>query len=86
MLFFVTQTHAPEDCPVEEGGTRALHADPATIKGLKVLGGYGAYTEHTLYYLLDAESYAEVDKFLEPGLRRCIADVTPVSHFLGRVK
>ncbi len=82
MLFLITQTHRPENCPIDAGGREALHAKPEEIKGLKVVTGFAAYTDHVLYYLVEADDYDAVEKFLTPGFKRCTATITPVSKFL----
>jgi len=43
----------------------------------------GPYTEHTLYYVVEADDYDTVEKFLIPGFKRCQATITPVSQFFG---
>lgn len=82
MLFLITQTHSPGNCPIDAGGREALHADPKKVEGLGVITGFGAYTDHVLYYLVEAEDYDAVEKFLTPGFKRCTATITPVSKFL----
>ena len=84
MFFLITQTHAPEACPIDAGGREALHEDPSKVEGLKVHMAFAAYTEHVLYYLVEAEGYEPVEKFLTPGFKRCKASITPVNPFLGR--
>ena len=82
MLFHITQTHTPETCP-DDGGREALHEKPENVPGLKIVAAYGAYTEHTPYYIVEAGDYNTVEKFLLPGFQRCQATITPVSQFLG---
>lgn len=82
MLFIITQVHAPEACPIDAGGREVLHEKPENVPGLKVLGAYGAYTEHTLYYLVEAGDYDAAEKLVVPGFKRCTAKITPVSRFL----
>ncbi len=83
MLFIITQTHTPETCPIDAGGREALHEKPENVPGLKIVGAYGAYTEHTLYYIVEADEYDTVEKFLTPGFKRCKAIITPISRFFG---
>lgn len=80
MLFMITQTHAPEKCPRDEGGLKPLHEDPDQVEGLTVRGIYGAWSEHTVYYLVEAEDYAAVHKFVFPGMLRTTARITPVEE------
>ena len=83
MLFLITQTHTPETCPIGAGGREVLHENPENVPGLKIVAGYGAYTEHTLYYVVEAADYDTVEKFLVPGFKQCKATITPVSRFFG---
>ena len=84
MLFIITQTHTPETCPIDAGGGEALHEKPENVLGLKIVAAYRAYTEHTLYYIVEADDYDAVEKFLTPGFQRCKATITPVSQFFGK--
>ncbi len=83
MLFLITQTHTPETCPIDAGGREVLHEKPEKVPGLKIVAAYGAFTEHTLYYVVEADGYDTVEKFLIPGFKRCRATITPVSQFFG---
>ncbi len=83
MLFLITQTHTPETCPIDAGGREVLHENPENVPGLKIVAAYGAYTEHTLYYVVEAADYDTVEKFLVPGFKQCKATITPVSRFFG---
>ena len=78
MLFHITQVHAPESCPYGRGGSRSLH--DASVSDVKVLGVYGAFTEHVIYMVVEADSLEMVDKFLLPGMKTCTAKITPVSE------
>jgi Domain of unknown function (DUF3303) len=78
MLFHVTQTHSPESCPKGEGGSNSLY-DP-TVKGVKLIGRYGANAEHKMFFILEADSADAIHKFLFPGFKRCTSVVTPVSE------
>lgn len=77
MLFHITQTHTPDKCPKDVGGASTLYNKDTP--GVKVKGFYGAYTNHTIYYIVEAGSMEAVEKFLDPGMLRCTATVTPVS-------
>jgi hypothetical protein len=78
MLFLVTQTHTPEACPKDEGGSKALYNPKA--EGIKLRAMYGAFAEHTIYYLVEAESLDAVYRFLLPGFKRCTCRITPVNE------
>ena len=77
MLFHITQSHTPELCPKDEGGSKALY-DPGA-EGVSLRAMYGAFAEHIVYYVVEADSIKAVTKFLMPGLKRCQCKVTPVS-------
>lgn len=84
MLFLITQAHSPEGCPIDAGGREALYEKPENVTGLAIVAAYGAYTEHTLYYVVEAEDYDAIEKFLTPGFKRCTATITPVRRFFGK--
>jgi hypothetical protein len=84
MLFIITQTHTPETCPIDAGELEVLHEKPENVPGLKIVSAYGAYTEHTLYYIVEADDYDAIENFLTPGFKRCKATITPVSQFFGK--
>ncbi len=76
MLFHITQTHTPESCPKDAGGSKALYdpnADGVTLRAM-----YGAFSEHVLYYIVEADSLAAIHKFLDPGWKISTSTVTPV--------
>ncbi len=77
MLFMITQVHAPELCPLEAGGSKVLYN--AKAKGVKLQAIYGAYPQHTIWYVVEADNVEAVQEFLTPGFLRCTSTVTPVS-------
>lgn len=80
MLFVATHTHPPELCPVDNPvGVHQL-ADEQHIKesGVKVLGSYIAPPEHTLYFVLEAQEYAQVVKYFRPLMKIGTPRITPV--------
>jgi hypothetical protein len=78
MLFHITQTHVPELCPKDEGGSKTLY--DAKAKKVKLLAMYGAFAEHVIYYVVEAQDTKAVEKFLLPGFKRCSSKITPVSQ------
>lgn len=76
MLFHITQVHTPESCPKDEGGSKILYDLEA--EGIKLRAMYGAFPQHVIYYVVEADSIGAVDKFLLPGFKRCTSAVTPV--------
>lgn len=78
MLFHITQTHTPENCPKSVGGSRALY-DPKA-EGVRLRATYGAFSQHVIYYIVEADSLDAIHRFLDPGWMRCTATITPVSE------
>lgn len=78
MLFHITQTHTPENCPKGSGGSKTLY-DPK-IEGTKLKAMYGAFAEHVIYYIVEADNLETIHKFLDPGWMRCTCKITPVSE------
>ena len=78
MLFHITQTHTPETCPKDEGGSAILYDENA--EGVKMRAFYSAFPEHVIYYILEADSMDAVRDFLFPGFKRCTCKVTPVGE------
>jgi hypothetical protein len=78
MLFLIKQTHTPATCPKEKGGSRALYNPEAEGAVLKAM--YGAFAEHIIYYVVEADDLAAVDRFLDPGWLSCTSAITPVSE------
>jgi hypothetical protein len=78
MLFHITQTHTPETCPKDDGGSKILYDQ--NVKGTKLKAMYGAFSEHVIYYIVEADSLDAINKFLDPGWKRCTCTVRPVSE------
>lgn len=78
MLFMVTQTHTPEACPIDEGGSKTLYNPSA--EGVELRAMYGAFAEHVVYYLIEAESLGAIQQFLRPGFKRCSCQISPVEE------
>jgi hypothetical protein len=78
MLFHITQTHDPESCPKGAGGSKVLYNPNA--EGLTLRAMYGAFAEHTIYYIVEADSVEAVQEFLFPGFERCACKITAVSE------
>lgn len=78
MLFHITQTHSPDMCPKDEGGSKILYNTSA--EGIKLKAVYGAFAEHVIYYVVEAENIEAINRFLLPGFKRCECQITPVSE------
>jgi hypothetical protein len=78
MLFHITQTHTPETCPKESGGSKTLYNQD--VEGVKLLAIYGAFAQHVIYYIVETNSADAIHEFLYPGFKSCTATITPVSE------
>lgn len=78
MLFHITQLHTPENCPKDVGGSKTLY-DP-NVQGVKLRAMYGAFSQHVIYYIVEADSLKAIHKFLDPCWKRCTCTITPVSE------
>ncbi len=78
MLFHITQTHSPELCPKDEGGSKVLYNPNA--EGVKLRAMHGAFSEHVVWYIVEADSIDAVQQFLLPGFKRCSCSISPVSE------
>jgi hypothetical protein len=76
MLFMITQVHTPETCPIAAGGSTVLYNPKAKAK-LQAM--YGAYAQHIIWYVVEAESVTDIQEFLTPGFQRCTSTITPIS-------
>lgn len=77
MLFHITQVHSPETCPKDDGGSKVLY--DADAEGIELIAIYGAFSEHVIYYIVEADNLKAINKFLLPGFKRCTCEVTPVT-------
>jgi hypothetical protein len=64
VLFHITQVHTPETCPRDEGGSNSLF-NP-NVPGLKLIGRYGANSQHTMFFIVEASDVNAIQKFLWP--------------------
>ncbi len=78
MLFLITQTHNPKDCPKDIGGFRKVFINEG-VDGLKLKDVYVEHGSHKIIYIVEAESYESIVKFLEPGMLKCTSSISPVS-------
>lgn len=77
MLFHIKQSHAPADCPYGKGGSKSLFDENA--KGIKLLGYWLAFPQHTTFLVVETDDVANLQAFLRPGADRCVAEITPVA-------
>lgn len=78
MLFMITQTHSPESCPKDSGGADTLVDMGA--QGVTLKGRWGAWTHHTIWYMIEADDAQAITHFLDPGMKGCTCRVEPVGE------
>lgn len=80
MLFIATHEHTPELCPADDPVPVHQLADDKHIKesGVKVLGSYIAPPEHVLFFVLEANDYAQVVRYFRPMMKIGVPHITPV--------
>ena len=78
MVFHITQTHTAGTCPKDEGGSKVLYNPDA--EGVTLRAMYGAFAEHVIYFIVEADSLAAIQQFLLPGFTRCTCTITPVEE------
>lgn len=74
----ITQIHTPETCPIDQGGADVLINKNA--QGVTVKGRWGAWSHHIIWYLVESDSLEAIQKFLDPGMKRCHCTVAPVTE------
>lgn len=77
MLFHVKQTHAPQDCPYGDGGSRSLFDHGS--KDVTLRSYLLAFPEHTIFLVVETDDIAKLQSFLAPGAKRTTCEITPVS-------
>ena len=77
MLFHITQSHAPQDCPYGKGGSRSLFDGES--KDVKIHGVWLAFPQHTTYLVVETDDIAHLQAFLLPGAGVTTSPITPVS-------
>lgn len=80
MLFIAIHSHTPELCPSDNPVPVHQLADENHVKesGVKVVGSYIAQPEHTFYFVLEAQDYSQVVRFLRPMMKIGTHNIVPV--------
>jgi hypothetical protein len=77
MLFHITQSHEPRDCPYGKGGSTSLFDRSAP--GVTVHGFWLAFPQHTTYLVVETDDIANIQALLRPGAGVTTCQITPVS-------
>jgi hypothetical protein len=92
LLFVVSHCHTPELCPSDspEKIKRTIHivASEAHAKstGVKVLGSYIAAPEHTLFFIIESDTYEKIIDFFRPMMKIGTPRIVPVSQLKPTVE
>ena len=80
MLFIATHEHAPESCPSENPAQvhQVVNEEHIKASGVKLLGSYVAPPEHVLFFVLEADEYAQVVRYFQPIMKMGNIDIVPV--------
>jgi hypothetical protein len=78
MLFFITQTHEPDNCPKDMGGFRKVFINEK-VEGVVLKDVYVEHGSHKIFYIVETDNYDNLVKFLEPGMLKCTSSISPVS-------
>ncbi len=79
MLFHIEQVHSPENCPYGRGGSSPPFHD-ASVSEVTLVAMYGAFMEHTIYLIVQADDFEQLNQFLLPGMKVCTTKITPVGE------
>jgi hypothetical protein len=77
VLFHITQSHEPHDCPYGKGGSTSLFDSES--KDVTILGYWLSFPKHTTYLVVETDDITHLHSFLLPGARVTTCDITPVS-------
>ncbi len=78
MLFFITQTHEPGNCPKDIGGFRKVFINEK-VEGVVLKDVYVEHGSHMIFYIVETDNYDNLVRFLEPGMLKCTSSISPVS-------
>ena len=80
MLFIAIHTHTPELCPADDPAPIHQLADDKHVKdsGVKVVGSYIAPPEHMSFFVLEADSYAQLVRYFRPMMKIGTPRIVPV--------
>lgn len=73
MLFMATQTHTPDGCPLNDEKCPPLY--DMEHKKVKVHKIYACPPSNILYFVLEAETFEEIQEFFMPGMTRATVDI-----------
>ena len=81
MIVHVTWSHSYETCGAHDVETAKINKqayDTASEKGVTVNSIYSNRPEHTMFMILEADTFEQIDAFFDPLLEMGTGEVTPV--------
>ena len=81
MIVHVTWSHSYETCSAHDAEAQKINKqayDTASEKGVTVRSIYVNRPEHTLFMILEADTFEQIDDFFDPLIEMGTAEVTPV--------
>ena len=80
VLFHIEQVHSPENCPYSATGDPHLPFHDPNVSEVTLVAMYGAFMEHTIYLIVRADDFEQLNRFLLPGMKVCTTKITPVGE------
>jgi len=90
MLFHITHTHTPENCPSHNPeqlkatfGQMIANVETA---GVNLIGAYVDIPAHEFFLIAEADRIEQINEVLDPALEMGYAEVRPVVDALAALK
>ena len=90
MLFHITHTHTPEACPYgdpeKSKGTFGKMMSSVEQLGVKLVGAWVDAPAHTVYFVVETDSFEKIEELLAPALKIGHAETRAVSDAAAVLK
>lgn len=90
MLFHITHTHTPEACLYREPETLASTfgriEESMIAAGAKVIGLWVDVAAHTFFFVIDADSAAQITAGLDPVVDRGDSAIRPIAEVAATIQ
>ena len=90
MLFHITHTHTPEACPYGDSekskGTFGKMMSGVEQLGVKLVGAWVDAPAHTVYLVVETDSFEKIEALLAPALKIGHAETRVVSDAAAVLK
>ena len=81
MIVHATWSHSYETCQAHDTESQKIHKkafETALEKGVTVHSIYVNRPQHTMFMVLEAKTFEQIDNFFDPLLEMCNGEITPV--------